>query len=58
MNFRSKGKFSVNDIAKTLGGGGHAFAAGAMVEGSLQDVRYITLKNVMDSLELKMLDRL
>jgi len=57
VNFRSKGKFSVNDIAKALGGGGHAFAAGAIVKGSLLDVRHITLKNAVDSLELKMLDR-
>ena len=31
INFRSSGKYSVNDIAKSLGGGGHIFAAGARV---------------------------
>ena len=29
INFRSKGKLSVNDIANEIGGGGHAYAAGA-----------------------------
>ena len=31
----------MNDIAKSLGGGGHAFAAGALVSGSLDDVKKI-----------------
>ena len=38
INFRSKGKFKVNGIANELGGGGHAFAAGAMLEGSLSEL--------------------
>ena len=38
INFRSKGKYSVNNIAKSLGGGGHAFAAGALISGKLGDV--------------------
>ena len=29
INFRSKGKYIINSIAKSLGGGGHKFAAGA-----------------------------
>ncbi len=31
INFRSKGQYSVNDIAMKFGGGGHKFAAGATV---------------------------
>ena len=54
VNFRSKGKFSVNDIAKSLGGGGHAFAAGAIVTGSLARVRHLAVTNTIDSLEIKM----
>jgi len=38
VNFRSKGKYIINDIAKSLSGGGHKFAAGAMVKGSLSKV--------------------
>jgi len=32
LNFRSKGKYSVNDIAGKFKGGGHPFAAGAVIE--------------------------
>lgn len=35
LNFRSKGRLAVNDIAQRLGGGGHAFAAGAQMDGPL-----------------------
>jgi phosphoesterase RecJ-like protein len=38
INFRSKGKYIINTIAKSLGGGGHKFAAGAMKNGDLGDV--------------------
>ena len=31
VNFRSKGKYVINDIASKLGGGGHKFAAGASI---------------------------
>ena len=32
INFRSSGEYIVNDIAKSFGGGGHYYAAGARVE--------------------------
>ena len=32
INFRSSGKYSINDIASVFGGGGHKFAAGARVK--------------------------
>jgi phosphoesterase RecJ-like protein len=38
INFRSKGKYIINTIAKSLGGGGHKFAAGAVKNGNLIDV--------------------
>lgn len=38
LNFRSKGKYVINDIAKSMGGGGHKYAAGAVVKGSLHEV--------------------
>ncbi len=31
INFRSKGSFTVNDVASTFGGGGHQFAAGCKI---------------------------
>ena len=54
INFRSKGKYSVNDIAKSLGGGGHAFAAGAIVSGSLSDVKQMAVQASISSLNSKM----
>tara|TARA_B110000467_G_scaffold44007_1_gene40353 strand:+ start:1869 stop:2885 length:1017 start_codon:yes stop_codon:yes gene_type:complete len=33
INFRSSGNYIINDVAKTFGGGGHVYAAGAQVEG-------------------------
>jgi len=38
VNFRSKGKYIINSIAKSLGGGGHKFAAGAIKNGNLENV--------------------
>ena len=34
VNFRSKGKHSVNDVASKFGGGGHKFAAGCKISNS------------------------
>lgn len=38
VNFRSKGTIAINDVAGRLGGGGHAFASGALVDKSWQEV--------------------
>jgi phosphoesterase RecJ-like protein len=54
INFRSRGKFIVNDIAKSLGGGGHPLAAGAMVSGSLMDVKEKTVNASIESIRQKM----
>ena len=35
LNFRSKGKYKINGVARKLGGGGHQFAAGAVVNESI-----------------------
>ena len=56
INFRSKGKFSVNDIAKSLGGGGHAYAAGAQVDGNLDSVIKTTVSNSIKSISTKIKD--
>jgi phosphoesterase RecJ-like protein len=39
LSFRSTGDVDVNAFAKQFGGGGHAKAAGALIVGSLDDVR-------------------
>ena len=37
--FRSTGDVDVNKFAKQFGGGGHARAAGALIEGNLEVVQ-------------------
>jgi phosphoesterase RecJ-like protein len=37
INFRSKGRYTINQLAKEFGGGGHAFAAGAVVHAPLKE---------------------
>jgi len=54
INFRSKGNYAINDIAKAMGGGGHVFAAGAVVKGSLEDVKNKAVKTAIKSIEQKM----
>ncbi|OGR33471.1 MAG: phosphoesterase [Desulfuromonadales bacterium GWD2_61_12] len=39
VGFRSKGAIDVGTLSRELGGGGHHNAAGAMVEGTLDEVR-------------------
>jgi len=46
VNFRSKLKVNVSDIAKALGGGGHIRASGAIVQGKLDDVKEKVLAEV------------
>ncbi|MBC8214058.1 MAG: bifunctional oligoribonuclease/PAP phosphatase NrnA [Candidatus Marinimicrobia bacterium] len=54
INFRSKGQYSINDIAIRLGGGGHQFAAGALVkERDLQEVKLNTISLVKQKLSEK-----
>jgi phosphoesterase RecJ-like protein len=40
VSFRSTGSVIVNDFARQFGGGGHARAAGALIPGSLEEVRH------------------
>jgi phosphoesterase RecJ-like protein len=39
INFRSKYRVNVSDIARRLGGGGHVKAAGVIIDGSLDEVK-------------------
>jgi phosphoesterase RecJ-like protein len=39
VSFRSTGEVDVNLFARTFGGGGHAKAAGALIQGDLEEVR-------------------
>ena len=47
-SFRSTGEVDVNRFARLFGGGGHARAAGALIAGSLDDVRERVLRAARD----------
>jgi phosphoesterase RecJ-like protein len=46
VNFRSKFKINVSEIAGNLGGGGHIRASGAILQGSLDEVKEKVLAEV------------
>jgi phosphoesterase RecJ-like protein len=50
VSFRSTGSVDVNAFARRFGGGGHARASGALVAGTLEDVRSRVLAAARDSL--------
>ena len=51
INFRSRGDFDVNVIAKIFDGGGHAKAAGATVEGmGLKQVQEQVVNRIIEDL--------
>ncbi len=48
INFRSKGSYSINKIAQYFGGGGHSFAAGAKVNGFVNDIAQIVVAKTIE----------
>ena len=48
INFRSRGKYIINDIAAYFNGGGHKLAAGATVENSSFDEIENTIINMLN----------
>jgi phosphoesterase RecJ-like protein len=50
VSFRSSGNVDVNKFAKQFGGGGHAKAAGALIEGTLDYVRHSVVQAARDFL--------
>ena len=54
VNFRSKGKYKINDIAEAIGGGGHAFASGAMINCSLLETIELVVTKTKAALKRKM----
>ncbi len=51
INFRSKGKYNIHPVALEMGGGGHPFAAGAIMNGTLDTVIPKVLKATMAILQ-------
>lgn len=51
VSFRSTGTIDVNKFAKQFGGGGHARAAGALIEGTLDQVRHDVIQEARKFLQ-------
>jgi phosphoesterase RecJ-like protein len=50
ISFRSRCQMDCSQVARSFGGGGHKAAAGAFVEGTLDEVRPRVLQAVMDAM--------
>lgn len=50
LNLRSKSPVNVQRVAQSFGGGGHRFASGCTIKGSLKDVEKMVLKQVKKAL--------
>lgn len=53
VSLRSRNGFDVNSIAKTFGGGGHKYAAGCEVQGSITEVQEVVLNELEKVLSAK-----
>tara|TARA_B000000460_G_scaffold95123_1_gene66520 strand:- start:205 stop:1239 length:1035 start_codon:yes stop_codon:yes gene_type:complete len=51
LNFRSKGKVKIDGLARQFGGGGHPFAAGAVVKQSLVTTREAIIPATVSEIE-------
>ena len=52
VSFRSNGSVNVNALARQFGGGGHVRAAGALIEGALDQVRQDVTHATREAVEL------
>jgi bifunctional oligoribonuclease and PAP phosphatase NrnA len=48
VSFRSTGDVNVNEFARKFGGGGHARASGALIPGTLEEVRHTVVNAARD----------
>jgi bifunctional oligoribonuclease and PAP phosphatase NrnA len=51
VSFRSRGKMNCSEVAGQFGGGGHKAAAGAMVEGPLEEARTKLLDAILKAMQ-------
>ncbi|MFN3533501.1 MAG: DHH family phosphoesterase [Candidatus Brocadia sp.] len=50
VSLRSRNGFNVNDVAKKFGGGGHKYAAGCEIQGSITEVQRLILEELEKAL--------
>ena len=54
INFRSSGNYIINDIAKSIGGGGHYYASGARIEGmSIEELETLLINKLNNKIKDK-----
>ncbi|MBS1271626.1 MAG: Bifunctional oligoribonuclease and PAP phosphatase NrnA [Candidatus Marinimicrobia bacterium] len=51
INFRSKGRVVINQAAKKFDGGGHEFAAGAVIDKPYKEAIPLVIREVEDALD-------
>ncbi len=51
MSLRSKGSLEILSIAENFGGGGHMFAAGALIRGTYKDIRERVVEQILARLD-------
>jgi len=51
ISMRSKGKIPINTVAMKFGGGGHAFAAGCSIEGTLAEASDAVVEACRETIE-------
>lgn len=52
VGFRSRSRIDVAQIAKSVGGGGHARAAGCTIEGNMEEIEQTILSKINEALEV------
>ena len=52
VSFRSTGKVDVMEISRQFSGGGHRMAAGAQLDGNIEEVMNLVVARVSAALEL------
>ncbi len=54
ISLRSKGRVDLSGVAQSLGGGGHANAAGATLDGTLEEVRSRVISQVTGAISMQL----
>ena len=54
VNFRSKGRVRIDELARRLGGGGHAFAAGVLLEKPMEEAVSLIVSEILVEIRIQL----
>ncbi|MDP6456208.1 MAG: bifunctional oligoribonuclease/PAP phosphatase NrnA [Candidatus Marinimicrobia bacterium] len=54
VNFRSKGRVRIDELARCLGGGGHAFAAGVLLEQPIEEATSLVVSKILTEIKIQL----